>query len=245
VKGGQDVRLLEIPADRGHGVGAFDKPKTKAAAAAFAEKVDAGSKRAYGTAGPEFERCIIAAGVEEIAARVQGEVDAFIKAYVKAGANEQVHRAAKTFALNASAGELMIEFEIAPWDKGEALAAAEWALKQWIAVRGGTGSSEAKRQIAQIRELIGRRRFDGFASPTPSPDGSIPDQRTIHDCAGYSVGKGDAEEWWFTVEQWKSACRGYDPNKVAGNLDAAGKRMRRGNFSVASPCWAKRRAFAL
>jgi putative DNA primase/helicase len=149
VKGGQDVRLLEIPADRGHGVGAFDKPKTKAEASAFADKVEAASKQANGTVGPKFVDCIVDVGVEKIAARVQGDVEAFIKDNVKAGANEQVYRAAKTFALIAVAGELLIEFKISPWDKDEALTSAKWALEQWIAVRGGTGSSEAKRQFSQ------------------------------------------------------------------------------------------------
>jgi putative DNA primase/helicase len=161
-------------------------------------------------------------GVEKIAARVQGDVEAFIKDNIKAGANEKVYRAAKTFALIAVAGELLIEFKISPWYKDEALTSAKWALEQWIAVRGGTGSSEAKRQISQIRELIEKRRFDGFASPSNAPDGSIPDHRTIHDCVGYSVGKGDDEEWWFLVEQWKSACRGFDHNKAAETLGAKG-----------------------
>jgi putative DNA primase/helicase len=150
VKGGQDVRLPVVPADRGHGVGAFDKPETKAEAAAFGEKVDAASKQAYGTAGPEFERCIIAAGVGlgEGINLARNPCSNFLN--VKAGANEQVHRVAKIFALIASAGELLIEFGIVPWDKGEASAAAKWAFDEWIKVRGGTGSSEAKRQIAQI-----------------------------------------------------------------------------------------------
>jgi uncharacterized protein (DUF927 family) len=217
VRGGQDVRLPEITADRGHGAGAFDKPKTKAEAAAFAEKVDAASKKNYGWAAPEFVRHIIDEGVEKIASRVRGEVEVFIKANIKPGANEQVHRVAKTFALEESAGELLIEFGIAPWDKGEAKAAAKWAFDEWVKIRGRTGSSEAKRQIAQIRELIDRRRFDGFADPV---DGPI--HHAIHDCAGYTSGEGEKQQWWFTVEQWKSACKGFEPNKVAAALAAEG-----------------------
>jgi uncharacterized protein (DUF927 family) len=53
--------------------------------------------------------------------------------------------------------------------------------------------------------------------PTPSDRPIL-----IHDCAGYSVGEGDNAEWWFTVEQWKSACKGFDPDKVAETLGAAG-----------------------
>jgi hypothetical protein len=109
---------------------------------------------------------------------------------------------------------LLFSRGFAPWDKGEAKAAAAWAMNDWIKIHGGMGSSEAKRQIAQVRELIDRRRFDGFASPSKSPDGAIPvDQCTIHDCVGYSVGAGEAQQWWFTVEQWKSACKGYDSDK--------------------------------
>ena len=95
IKCGQDVRLSEIPADRGHGVGAFDKPKTKVEAAAFAEKVEAASKQAYGTVAPAFLRYIIDEGVEEIAARGRDYVAKFVKKHIKANANEQVHRAAR------------------------------------------------------------------------------------------------------------------------------------------------------
>ena len=157
--------MLEIPANRGHNVGAFDHPKTKAEAAAFAEKVEAASMQAYGTVGPEFVRHIIEEGVEKVAERVKAAVADFIKKNTKPGHNEQVHRAVKSFALAGVAGEMAIDWGIAPRDKDEALAAAQWALKQWIDARGGTGSTEESRQVSQIRALICSRRFDGFASP--------------------------------------------------------------------------------
>jgi hypothetical protein len=65
-----------------------------------------------------------------------------------------VYRAAQRLGLIAFAGELACRFEIAPWQKGEATAAAEFALAQWLAARGGSGAAETLSAIRQVRLFI-------------------------------------------------------------------------------------------
>ena len=71
-RAGQTIRLLDIPADRGLGFGAFDHAGECADAGKLADAIKDAARSAYGTAGPEFVRRLLASGVEQIAAWLGG-----------------------------------------------------------------------------------------------------------------------------------------------------------------------------
>ena len=67
-RAGQLVRLLDIPADRGAGFGAFDNGGPEGDAGNLAKGFKHAAISAYGMAGPEFVRRIIDEGAGEIGA---------------------------------------------------------------------------------------------------------------------------------------------------------------------------------
>jgi putative DNA primase/helicase len=79
VRAGQLVRMLDIQADRGKGFGAFDHSGTDNDAGALAKAFKHAAISAYGTAGPEFVRQIIAEGVDEIGQTVRNAVADFLE----------------------------------------------------------------------------------------------------------------------------------------------------------------------
>jgi putative DNA primase/helicase len=222
-KAGQEVRILDIPADAGKGYGAFDSPRPgENSAAGLADEIVASAEEFYGTAGPAFVQAIVKCGIDKTIEYLNASINAFCACAVKFGTEGQIRRATRRLALIAAAGELAHEFGIVPhWKKGEATAAAVFALQQWITRRGG---SEAAEEIAAVRavklfiEKFGDARFG---------DVDLPDSK-IQSRAGWRKGKGEGQVWMVLPEVWKSeVCAGLDPTLVAkvladrGTLDRA------------------------
>jgi putative DNA primase/helicase len=215
-RAGQTIRLLDLPADRGLGFGAFDHEGERADAGKLADAIKDAACLAYGTPGPDFVRHLLASDIEQIAALAKARTDSFIRRFVEPGAAEQIARAAKKFALIGVAGELATSFGVTPWATGEAGKAAVWAFKKWLETRGGTGSREEHQAIEQVRLMIvqhGEARFecaDGYLSP-------------VRDRLGWYKGRGNRREWWVPPPTWKAEfCDGLEPASVAKRLAARG-----------------------
>ena len=93
-------------------------------------------------------------GAEEVAETLHQMMDTFVQTHVPEGANGQVRRAARRFALIGAAGEMAQTWGIVPWAEGAAMDAAARAYEDWIATRGGMGSAESSTQVAQVRRFI-------------------------------------------------------------------------------------------
>jgi len=218
-RAGQMVRLLDIPADRGFGV--FDHAGPDGDAAQLAKACKLAAVSAYGVAGPEFVRRIIAEGVTGEAVRAM--LADFSARHVPAGSDGQIDRAAQRLGLIAAAGELAAALGVTPWQAGEAREAAAWALAKWIEGRGGSAPAEARQAVEQVRLVIqqhGESRFE------PLDD---PDARPVNNRLGWRKG----QEWWIPPEIWKAEfAAGFDPSFVAHVLAERGMLRRQGGNAL-------------
>ncbi len=214
-RAGQLIRLLDIPADRGLGFGAFDRGGETGDAGALARAIKAGASTSYGTAGPEFVRRFIRQGVT--GDDVRAMVAAFVKSVCPPRADGQIERAAQRLGLISAAGELAIALDVTPWPAGEAKAAAAWAFKAWLGNWGGSEPAEARQALNQVRLFIvqhGDSRFDPLDNPEAKPS---PNR------AGWRKGEGEEREWLIPPETWKAEiCAGLDPKDVARTLAERG-----------------------
>ena len=105
-RAGQLVRLLDIPADRGLGFGAFNNGGETGDAGVLARAIKTGASMSYGTAGPEFVRRMIMNNVNSDDVRAM--IADFVKAECPPKADGQIERAAQRLGLIAAAGELAI-----------------------------------------------------------------------------------------------------------------------------------------
>ncbi len=219
-RAGQLVRLVDIPADRGLGFGAFDHAGGFDDAGRLADAIKEAAGSAYGTAGPEFVRLLIASGVEKIVAGAQNFMASFIRGLVKPGSSEQVTRAAKKFAMIAAAGELATACRVTPWAIGDAKRAATLAFESWLAKRGGAASHEERQAVELVRLVIeqhGESRFERVE------DYGVAEGSKVRDRLGWRKGEGDQREWWVPPEVWKAeVCAGLDPASVARTLATRG-----------------------
>jgi putative DNA primase/helicase len=214
-RAGQLVRLLDVPAERGAGFGAFDHGGPDGDAAALAKAIKQAAIASYGTAGPAFVRELIGSAIS--GDDVRALIDEFVRAAIPAGADGQVERAAGRFALIAAAGELAVRLGIVPWPAGAVREAAAWALERWIELRGGSEPSEALHAIQCVRLFIEQHGEARFACLDDA------DGRPVANRAGYRKGNGSAREWWVLPQVWRAEiCAGHDPRFVARVLAEAG-----------------------
>lgn len=232
--------MLDIPADRRLGFGVFDNAGPDDDAAALAKQCKLAAASAYGTAGPEFVRRLIAGGVT--ADDVRTLVRDFVAANVPPGADGQVIRAAQRLGLIAAAGEFATKFGLTGWEPGEARAAAAWALRQWIEGRGGAEAAEVRQAIQTVRRFIeahGEARFDNLDDL---------DARPVPNRAGWRKGAGEDRRWLVPPEVWKSdVCAGLNAKLVAGVLADRGMLAKAsdGNQKVEKIAGTPKRVYAI
>ena len=161
-RAGQSVRVIDIPADAGKGLGIFDTLHGFASGAALADHLRRSGEAHSGHAARVLLEQI-ADDPGATAEAVRECVDKWLTATLPPQADGQVGRVAARFALVAAAGELATALEILPWPAGEPSAAAARCFNDWLAARGDGGPEEITTGLRQVRaflELHGTSRFE-------------------------------------------------------------------------------------
>lgn len=222
VKGGQEIRLLDIEADAGAGLGIFENIHEHGKPGAFADALKTASRKAYGTAAREFIRWLVANN--DSIAKASAYVTDLSGRLVPQHAASEVGRAAARFALIAAAGELATEAGITGWPKGTPEEAATRCFKDWLAKRGTTGSIDTQEGVERVRSFIQANGASRFQLVVPRKDSqlqSIPER--IHDRAGFrDEGKDGATYYILTKTFQDEICAGHDYRAVAKALQLKG-----------------------
>lgn len=173
IKAGQEVRMLDVPAVVAGGFGCFDILHGEPDGGAFALRLRRGAIEHHGTAGRAFAR-LLAAKLDEdrdFPSRVLlPRIDGWCDENVPPGADGQVRRAARRFAIVAAAGSLAAEAGILPWPLDEAACATAAVFRDWLGDRGGLGSREDHHLEAAFRRFVGAHgssRFEIIRDPDP------------------------------------------------------------------------------
>ena len=116
---GLEVRMTNIPADAGAGLGVFDTLHDVAEPACSRISYATPSARFYGTAGRAFLARLVAtraADADAFYELVKGLRQQFISDHLPAGSDGQVRSVCGRFGVVAAAGELATEWGILPWE---------------------------------------------------------------------------------------------------------------------------------
>ena len=229
---GLEVRLVNLPADAGAGMGVFQNLHGRATAGAFADELRTSAREHHGTAARKFLARLArarATNEAELRATLDALRAAFLAKQAPAGASGQVRSVAGRFALIGAAGELARDYGVLPWPENEAMRAAGACFEAWLAQRGGTGAGEDAATIAQVRvflEAHGESRFTllGLSMTGDAPASDL--TRTINR-AGFRrrvpSDKGESWEYLVLPETWKAElCKGLDAKRTAALLDGRG-----------------------
>jgi putative DNA primase/helicase len=156
---GQSVRLIDVPADAGMGLGVFENIHGHAGAGEFAKAVRAATEHAFGTALRAFLRGLMADMPGGLAVAMEVR-----RRFREGGPNDpQASRVREHFALVAAAGELATHFGITGWETGHAIWAAETLFSQWMVARGA-GPHEDRDALAKVLGYLADQHAKPFLS---------------------------------------------------------------------------------
>ena len=211
-RAGQEVRLVDVPADAGAGYGLFENLHDYPDGAVLSDAIREAARTHYGHPARAYLAALAGMDREKLRKRLRNSRDAFTRKAQPANADGQVVRVCGRFALIAAAGELATEMSLTGWAPGAATAAGRKCFQAWIDHRGGAGAQEEKTalaQIAQFFELHGESRFSSLDID------SNPEVRTINR-AGFLRHVDYRVEYFVLPEAWRSdICKGIDPTYAA------------------------------
>lgn len=177
VQDGVRVRLANIDVVNKDGMGVFDFIPDGETAKDLADKLRMYTEsRYYGTAGPEYLKCLVAdikqVGLEAFTKNLHEGLSSFQTA-IKTDKDPMVERVARRFALVAVAGELAISYGILPWEKDRALKAAITCFNVWR--KGFRSKLEQEEDFIEYvlsYPEIHRERFDIVEVDELTPSGA-------------------------------------------------------------------------
>lgn len=187
-KAGQEVRMVDIPADAGNGRGIFETLHSATDGAIFSEQLKMNCEKHHGIAGEAWLEQLVRANHIELHTKIQSIQNTFHNS-LPGAAHGQLKRVAQRFALVAAAGELAIEYGITGWEPGVAIDAAKTCFKAWLEAReAGTGSYEKQNVLEYVQHFFQENvaRFDTFDNVEHYQNKMIP-----HKCAGFIGNNGD------------------------------------------------------
>jgi len=153
VYAGQEVRIADVEADAGLGLGVFEALHGMESGVHLSQYLAQATKRNYGHASKAFiERVVEDMG--GVAIQVQEMRSRFSAEFVPLNADGQVHRVADRYALVAAAGELATAWGITGWERGEAAKAAQICLTSWVKNRGGMDKKEDGDVVRQVKRFL-------------------------------------------------------------------------------------------
>ena len=223
VRAGQELRMAEISADAGSGMGAFENIHDSQSSNIFADRVTDAANNYYGTALLAWLEKLTTADHSAIVEAVDSAASKFIETQLTDKAHGQAKRVARRFALVGAAGELATSYGITGWDQGEAYRAAARCFKDWLDRRGGEANQEQRAMLQQVRAFLerhGNARFEDFGRVG---DGHAP---KVMNHAGYRKASDNADSgptYYITTTAWKEeVCQGYDSGRVARLMQSIG-----------------------
>jgi putative DNA primase/helicase len=236
---GQEVRMVDIGADAGAGLGAFENLHTATNGAAFAKHVTAQAQAVYGATGRAWlQWCCDNA--DTLKASIRTRADALAARLIPPNASGQVERVGARFALVGAAGEMATAAGLTGWPVGESENAAAACFNAWRAARGGDGNGEIFAMLRQVRRFLELHAEGRFAMWHRGSDDHAPKtlqragvRRMLNadgepiktnnqfgteygDRMPAALGEGVSFEYFILAETFRAeVCQGFDYKAVA------------------------------
>jgi putative DNA primase/helicase len=224
-KAGQEIRLVDVPADAGAGMGLFENIHGAESPSRFADMLRQVSRDYYGAAGVAYLEKIVAS-LDSLPKHIEGYRREFNREYVPGKATGQIERAAGRFSLVAAAGELATAYGLTGWETGAALWAAGQCFKAWLD-SWGPGAKEEQRLLEKVREFFEKHGESRFTPLCGEDEEDRPffysttrekvyhDRATINRAGFRQEQAGGGTEYFVLPEAFKEICSGFSPKWAA------------------------------
>lgn len=235
---GQEVRMADIPADAGMGLGAFEELHGHVGGAAFAKHITGQAQAVYGATGRAWLEWLTT-NADSLKGRIRKAADALAAQLIPKDSSGQVERVGARFALVGAAGELATAAGLTGWRPGESEQAAGACFNAWLAARGGNGNGEIVAMLRAVRRFLETHGEGRFAIWHRSADDHAPKTlqragvRRMLNAEGEpiktdnqhghqfgermpaSLGEGTSYEYFILAETFRAeVCQGFDYQAV-------------------------------
>lgn len=215
-KAGQEVRMIDIPADAGAGHGIFEELHGYLGGAALSDAIKEATRTHYGVAAIAFLESLTAELAEAVPA-FKTAIETFVDAHLPSRAEGQAARVCKRFAVIACAGEYATEKGITGWMPGDATKAAVTCFTAWLDSRGGSGNQERKAILSSVKAFFESHGDARFTDMTVDSD------RVTVNRAGFRKATSSGPEYYVLTEAYRrEICHGHDQKTVTKVLLEAG-----------------------
>ena len=220
-KAGQEIRLINIPADAGKGMGLFEELHGVNTPKAFAEQLSIATSECYGAPFREYLRLLTEIYNQSPTALIESIRtirNEFIQKYLPRGASQQVGSVCGRFGIVVAAGKLATAMGLTGWPDDEAEKAASTCFFAWLDQRGSQGDNDMEAAIDQVTRYIeqyGNSRFEVVGSPCEEYATNVQNR------VGFRERKETDGPWFYYVlpEQWKTELtKGYNAAEVAKEM---------------------------
>jgi putative DNA primase/helicase len=198
LKGGQEVRLPDIPAvPEGCQYGCFETIHGADTSADFVLAIKAAVIEHHGTALDAFlSRLVIDAADPAFVVNLSKQVHLVAAKLAEGTVDSAIGRVANRFALVQVVLGLAHKYDLLPFPVEDIGWGISTCFKAWLTARGGDGSIEVKQAIARIEHLLVTNEFSDRVMDLR--DG---DSKTIRNLLAYrKVGaEGATEEFWVPL----------------------------------------------
>lgn len=200
---GQEVRIIDVPADSGKGYGIFDCIHEFSSSKELVEHLRTATSQYYGTAGRAFVEKVAKLPRHELQIRIRNLVKEITECQAK-DSDSQVKRVFSKLALIGGAAILAAELDVFPINRDEILVAIESIASDWLKNRGSSESHEKMVVLKQVRlffERFGSSRFELVSQNDNVNSVNDRGSRDPLDRAGYKrLGSDGAVEFLVTKE---------------------------------------------
>ena len=209
MKGGQEVRHVDIPADTGiHGI--LETLHHDLSPVQMIERLKWAANTHYGALGRAWARLLVEEG-QECLNEVEFNRGLFLSVAETADPSGPVRRVAVRFGLFFGAAAVAAAKGLLPWGLNEIHTALyHGCFRAWIEARGGNEPHEVRASIAQVREFLARHGESRFTAWDAN-------DYPTRDRAGFRRRDGEnGHEYFIFPDVWRrEICAGFDPVIVA------------------------------
>ena len=218
---GQTVRMIDILADAGVGMGLFENLHDFTSAQAFADAIKQAATTNYGHAGPAFIETLCKNRNDVLTSKCHSALADLAARFSSPDADAQVKRVASRFALCCIAGMMAAKCNIIPVPIELIIHATESCFRAWLDARGSSGAWEDKEIVDRVNAFIeahvGRFQLLG-SNEALANNNNIPMNR-----AGFRITKDKKTTFYFLGEVFKKEiCQGIPYRRACKALYEAG-----------------------
>ena len=212
-KAGQELRLADLPADAGMGMGAVEYLHGFNSSGELVNRIRDLSAKQYGTAGEAWLEWLV--GQNNLEERVSLRVKSWMAEMAAICPSGKAARVLMRFGLVAVAGELATEAGITGWQPGEAWRACQACARAWWSTQEWMIQREEDRILEHVRSFLESQssRFSDF--DTAESENRIPNRLGFRRYVVPSFGE-PYYEWLIFRNAWRNElCKGWDASHVA------------------------------